>query len=70
MRAAKLMDGPGVSAINHRLEGVLIVAKAGGQRNLVPSQIVVRRGLDIAEDANRRPVQHTGIGKTGKPEGE
>ena len=62
-RAVKLTDGPGVSAVNHCLEGIVVVPQAGGQRHLVAGQIVVRRRLDVAEDANRCPVQHTGIGR-------
>ena len=69
-RAVKLTDSPGISAVDHCLESVVVVAQTGRQRHLVAGQVVVRRRLDIPEDANRCPVQHTGIGKPGKPEGE
>jgi len=68
--AVKLTDGPGISAIDHCLEGVVVVPQAGGQRHLVTGQIVIRRRFNIAEDANRCAVQHTGIGQPGKREGE
>ena len=44
-------------SVDHRLKGVVVVAQAGCQRNLVTGQVVVRRRIDIAEDANGCPVE-------------
>src|SRR5215211_2120631 len=69
-RLRNLTNSPGIPTVDYGLEGVVIVAQAGSQCYLVPGQVVVRRGLDIAEDANRRPMQHAGIGEPGEPKGE
>ena len=53
------------------LQGVLVgVRSPPASGDLLAGQVVVRRGFDIAEDADRRAVQHPGVGQPGQPEGE
>ena len=64
-------DGPGV---RHRRSWPAArrrrTALAGGQGDLLAGEVVVRGCLDVAEDADRRPVQDAGVGQPGQPERE
>ena len=62
-------DGPGVAAADQAGQRLALVALTGrGGGDLLARLVVVRRTLHLPEDADRRLVQHAGVGEPGERE--